>query len=165
MSRSSTVNLDNLRKSTSLASKGLFLKRHALHRGGPSKPYFWSPALLHPSLISIHLLPIPAGSGSLLLLLFAQLWLFATPGTIAHQAALSMGFSRPEYWSGLPFPFPGDLPDPGLNLCLLLGRCDLYHGATWEALTVTCMFGIVINQPMSFLREKPHRTDLWYPFF
>ena len=34
---------------------------------------------------------------------------------IAHQALLSMGFSRQEYWSGLPFPFPGDLPDPGVK--------------------------------------------------
>ena len=34
---------------------------------------------------------------------------------IAHQAPLSMGFSRQEYWSGLPFPSPGDLPDPGIE--------------------------------------------------
>ena len=39
--------------------------------------------------------------------------LFATPGTVARQALLSMGFSRQEYWSGLLFPSPGDLPDPG----------------------------------------------------
>ena len=39
--------------------------------------------------------------------------LFATPWTVAHQASLPMGFSRQEYWSGLPFPSPGDLPDPG----------------------------------------------------
>ena len=39
--------------------------------------------------------------------------LFATPWTVAHQAPLSTGFSRQEYWSGLPFPSPGDLPDPG----------------------------------------------------
>ena len=38
-----------------------------------------------------------------------------TPWTVAHQAPLSMGFSRQEYWSGLPFPFPGDLPDPGIK--------------------------------------------------
>ena len=38
---------------------------------------------------------------------------FATPWTIAHQAPLSIGFSRQEYWSGLPCPPPGDLPDPG----------------------------------------------------
>ena len=40
---------------------------------------------------------------------------FATLWTIAHQAPLSMGFSRQEYWSGLPFPSPGDLPDPGIK--------------------------------------------------
>ena len=41
--------------------------------------------------------------------------LFATPWTIAYQAPPSMGFSRQEYWSGLPFPSPGDLPDPGIK--------------------------------------------------
>ena len=41
--------------------------------------------------------------------------LFATPCTVAHQAPLSMGFSRQEYWSGLPLPSPGDLPDPGIE--------------------------------------------------
>ena len=41
--------------------------------------------------------------------------LFATPWTVAHQAPLSMGFSRQEYCSGLPFPFPGDFPDSGIK--------------------------------------------------
>ena len=41
--------------------------------------------------------------------------LFATPWTVAHQAPPSMGFSRQEYWSGSPFPSPGDLPDPGIE--------------------------------------------------
>ena len=41
--------------------------------------------------------------------------LFATPWTAAHQAPPSIGFSRQEYWSGLPFPSPGDLPDPGIE--------------------------------------------------
>ena len=40
-------------------------------------------------------------------------WLFVTPGTVARQAPLSMGFSRQEYWSGLPFLSPGNLPNPG----------------------------------------------------
>ena len=39
----------------------------------------------------------------------------ATLCTVALQAPLSMGFSRQEYWSGLPFPSPGDLPDPGIE--------------------------------------------------
>ena len=41
--------------------------------------------------------------------------LFVTPWAVARQAPLSMGFSRQEYWSGLPFPPPGDLPDPGIK--------------------------------------------------
>ena len=41
--------------------------------------------------------------------------LFATPWTVAYQASPSLGFSREEYWSGLPFPSPGDLPDPGIE--------------------------------------------------
>ena len=41
--------------------------------------------------------------------------LFVTPWTVAHQAPPSVGVSRQEYWSGLPFPSPGDLPDPGIK--------------------------------------------------
>ena len=41
--------------------------------------------------------------------------LFVTPWTIAYQAPPSMGFSKQEYWSGLPFPSPGDLPNPGIE--------------------------------------------------
>ena len=42
--------------------------------------------------------------------------LFATTWTVAYQAPLSMGFSRQEYWNGLPFPSSGDLPNPGIEL-------------------------------------------------
>ena len=45
----------------------------------------------------------------------SRVWLFATPRTVVNQAPLSMGFSRQECWSGLPFPSPGDLPDPGIE--------------------------------------------------
>ena len=41
--------------------------------------------------------------------------LFVSPWTVAHQAPPSMGFSRQEYWSGVPLPSPGDLPDPGIE--------------------------------------------------
>ena len=41
--------------------------------------------------------------------------LFVTPWTVARHASLSMGFSRQKYWSGLPFPPPGDLPIPGIE--------------------------------------------------
>ena len=47
--------------------------------------------------------------------LLSHVLLFATLWTVACQAPLSMGFSRQEYWSGLPFPSPGDLPDPGIE--------------------------------------------------
>ena len=47
--------------------------------------------------------------------LLSRVRLFATPWTVAYQASLSMGFSRQKYWSGLPFPSPGDLPNPGIE--------------------------------------------------
>ena len=47
--------------------------------------------------------------------LLVRVWLFATPWTVARLAPQSMGFSRQEYWSGLPFPSPGDLPDPWIE--------------------------------------------------
>ena len=46
---------------------------------------------------------------------FTHVLLFVTLWTVAHQAPPSMGFSKQEYWSGLPFPSPGDLPDPGIE--------------------------------------------------
>ena len=51
----------------------------------------------------------------LLVSCFCHVRLFVTPETAAHQAPLSMGFSRQGYWSGLPFPSPGDIPDPGIE--------------------------------------------------
>ena len=46
---------------------------------------------------------------------FSHVQLFVTPGTVAHQAPLSMGFSQQEYWNVLPFPLLGDLPDLGIK--------------------------------------------------
>ena len=46
---------------------------------------------------------------------FSHVRLFVTLWTVAHQAPPSMGFSRQEYWSGLPIPSPGGLPDPGIK--------------------------------------------------
>ena len=45
----------------------------------------------------------------------SHVWLFVTPWTLAYQAPSSMGFSRQEYWSRLPFPSPGNLPNPGIE--------------------------------------------------
>ena len=47
--------------------------------------------------------------------LLSHVRLFVTPWAVAFQASPSMGFSRQEYWSGLPFPSPGDLPDTGID--------------------------------------------------
>ena len=62
---------------------------------------------------------------------------FVTPWTVAHQAPLSMGFSRQEYWSGLPCPPPGDLPNPGIKPTSLmspaLAAMFFTTRATWEA--------------------------------
>ena len=67
---------------------------------------------------------------------FSHVQLCATPWTIARQAPLSMKFSRQEYWSGLPCPSPGDLPNPGiepmsLTSTVLAGRF-FTTSATWE---------------------------------
>ena len=55
---------------------------------------------------------------------FSHVWLLATVWTVAHQASLSMGFSRQDYWSELPFPSPGDLPDPGIEPVSLALQAD-----------------------------------------
>ena len=75
---------------------------------------------------------------------FSGVWLFETLWIAAHQAPLSMGFSRKEYWGGLPCPSPGDLPDQGFNshllqlLQLLHCKWTLYRWANGEPVfTVT----------------------------
>ena len=61
--------------------------------------------------------------------LLCHVWLFETPWTVALQAPLSMGFPKQEYWSGLPLPFPGDLPNPGIKPVSLAfaSRLSLSH--------------------------------------
>ena len=67
-------------------------------------------------------------------LTFVMLW------TVAHQAPLSMGFSRKQYRSELPFPTPGDLPNSGIKPVSLVSpplASGLYHCTTWEALLLS----------------------------
>ena len=67
---------------------------------------------------------------------FSRVRLCATLCTVACQASLSMVFSRPEYWSELPFPTPGDLPDPGIEPASLSPALEggiFTTSATWEA--------------------------------
>ena len=67
---------------------------------------------------------------------FGSVQLFATPWTVTYQAPLSLGFSRQEYWSGLPCPPPGDLPNAGTELVSLMSRAlagrFFATNATWE---------------------------------
>ena len=69
--------------------------------------------------------------------MFSHVWLFATSRTVASQTLLSMGFSRQEYWSGLPCPSPGDLPNSGIELTSLvssaLAGSFFTIGTTWKA--------------------------------
>ena len=64
---------------------------------------------------------------------FSHVWLFATLWTVARQAPPSVGFSRQEYWSGLPFPPLGHLPTHLQTHVSCVGRRILYHCAAWEA--------------------------------
>ena len=72
---------------------------------------------------------------------FSHVRLSVTPSTVACQAPLSMGFFRQEYGSGFPFPYPGDLPNPGTELVSLVspplagGFFFFNTNATWEALS------------------------------
>ena len=68
---------------------------------------------------------------------FSRVQLFVNLWTVAHQAPLSMGFSRQEYWSGVPCPPPGDLPDPGIEpVSLMFPALEdrlFTTSTTWEA--------------------------------
>ena len=68
---------------------------------------------------------------------FSHVQLCVTPWTVAHQTPLSMGFSRQEYWSGLPCPPPGDLPNPGIEPASLasptLSGRFFTTSTTWKA--------------------------------
>ena len=82
--------------------------------------------------------------------------LCVTPWTEARQAPLSMGFSRQEYWSGLPIPPPGDLPDPGIEPTSLIspalaGR-SFTTSATWEALGM----GVYTPLNLNWVTNKDH---------
>ena len=70
------------------------------------------------------------------------IWLIATLWTIAHQAPLPMGSSRQEYWSRLPYPPPGNLPDPGIepvsHKSPALANSLFTASATWEAPSFSC---------------------------
>ena len=86
--------------------------------------------------------------------------LFATPWTIAYHVPLSMGFSRQEYWSRLPFPSPEDLPNPGIDrtrVSRIVGRCFTIW-ATREDVTVKlmrlCKISFILSVLAKYLRQQ-----------
>ena len=81
----------------------------------------------------------------------SRIWLFATPWTVTYQAPPSMESSRQEYWSGLPFPSPGDLPRRS-NPSLLHCRQTLYHLSHQGSQMLSCSINDTINRllPNSF---------------
>jgi len=75
--------------------------------------------------------------------------LFATPWTVAHQAPVSMVFSRQEYWNGLPFPFPRDLPDLGIE-----PRSPTLQAALWATREAQNRQNQVLNLRGIFMRNR-----------
>ena len=90
--------------------------------------------------------------------------LFATPWTVANQAPPSMEFSMQAYWSGLPFPSPGDLPTQGSNLGLPHCRQALYHLTHQES---PSLLKSLLCFPISLKILSPHACQqdcmLWPP--
>ena len=102
---------------------------------------------------------------------FSHVGLFTTLWAVAHQAPLSMGFSRQEYWSGLPCPPLGELPNPGIELCLLHFRLILYHWTTGVFLLsyikifswITAVCTLVSSSKLWTLwGQIKHLTSFWF---
>ena len=92
---------------------------------------------------------------------FSHVQFFVTPWTVACQAPLSMGFSRQEYWRGLPFPTPGDLPNPGIETTSpefpALAGGFFTTSATWEA-----QFYESSLLSLLYIHMLSHSNYLWY---
>ena len=87
---------------------------------------------------------------------FSRVRLFAALWTVAHSSPLSVGFSRQEYWSGLPFPSPGDLPHPGINPGLPALQSDsLPSKPSGKPISSKTSFFPVGDFPSSLLQWQP----------
>ena len=104
----------------------------------------------------------------------------ATPWTVAHQAPLSLGFPKQEYWNGFPFPSPGVLPDPGIKSVSLALQVDslplshqrsswcVDHNKLWKILKeveipdhLTCLLrNLYVGQEATVRTE--HGTTVWF---
>ena len=124
------------RSSVPLAQQTQTPERASFSSKSPRANPHWPALVRHPNLNQSQRFSL-ASPGSCMLSCFSCVQLFTTLWTIAPQVPLSMGFSRPEYWSGLPCPPPGDLPDPGIEpTCLTspaLTSRFFSSSTTWEA--------------------------------
>ena len=90
---------------------------------------------------------------------FSHIWLFATLWTVACQAPLSMGFSRQEYWTGLPFPSPEDPPNPGIEPSSPVFQADsLLTELKWKPLSAS----VRSIQFLSLLYPSLQEMIPWY---
>ena len=94
---------------------------------------------------------------------FSRVGVFVTPWTVAHQVPLSMGFSRQEYWSRLPWSPPGIFLTQELNSCLFMSPAlaggFFTTSATWEDHTETILLKIIKNYVSIFSNERNPNYD------
>ena len=136
----------------------------------------WQTNTLHPLYQQLLLVPALPYTQNLIILLpspwaqhcvlshISHVQLCATPWTVARQALLSMGFSRQEYWSGLPCPPPGDLPSPGMEptspLSPALAGGFLTTRATWALPSLNGL----LQQAPNWFSCFCHRVSIAYPW-
>ena len=112
----------------------------------------WSPSLWPKRFHIIHKLNFYNSlAGGLVAMLSLTL---VTPWAVDHQAPLPMGFSRQKHWSGFPFPSPGDLPIPGIELGSPVLQAD---SLPTELLGKSYVTGIDISLPFLFLQPEKHK--------
>ena len=98
---------------------------------------------------------------------FSRVGLFVAPWNVAHHAPLSMGFSRQEYWSGLPCPPPGDVPDPGIKPVSLMSPAlaDRFFTTRASRETLSLLFGIHKHMTLfKVLRQPARKKSAWVYF-
>ena len=96
----------------------------------------------------------------------SHVWLFATLWTVASQAPPSMGFSRQEYWSGLPFPSPGDLPNPRIEPGSPALQADSLPTELWRKPSAYNSVTLLLTQDEIYrLQVFHHRLEYLFPMW
>ena len=102
--------------------------------------------------MAVHMEPQKTLNSQVKVKSLSRVRLFATPWMVAYQAPRSMGFFRQEYWSGLPFPSPGDLPNPGIE-----------PGS--PVLQTDALLSEPLGKPKAILRKKNKTRGITLPDF